>query len=187
MTAKRLIATVGALALIAVGGVLAAGTVAAQTTPPEATPQAAPGAPPVGKGLGRGLGMMGGGWTSQFDAVAKALNLTPAQLFEQLHSGKSLSDIAAAQGVDLAKVQEALNADRIQAMKDAIAQAVKDGKMTQAQADWLLQGLEKGYMPMGRGGFGFEGGRRMHGGMGGRGARGPQQAPAATPAPGTSS
>jgi len=186
MTAKKLIAIVGALALIAVGGVLAAGTVAAQTTTPEATPSA----PSMWKGMGHGggmLGMPGGDWTSKFDAAAKALNLTPAQLFEQLHSGKSLSDIAAAQGVDLAKVQEALNADRIQAMKDAIAQAVKDGKMTQAQADWLLQGLEKGYMPMGRGGFGFEGGRRMHGGMGGRGAKGLQQAPAATPAPGTSS
>ncbi len=182
MTAKRLIAAVGATALIAVSGVLAAGTVAAQTTTPEAP---APSAPSGWKGMGRGMDMMGGGWTTQFDAVAKALNLTPAQLFEQLHSGKSLSDIATAQGVDLAAIQSALNADRIQAMKDSIAQAVKDGKMTQAQADWLLQGLEKGYMPMGRGGF--DGGRRPHGGMGGRGAKGLPQAPTATPAPGTSS
>ncbi len=66
-----------------------------------------------------------------FDAIAKALNLTPTQLFEQLHSGKTLDEIAEAQGVDLAKVQEAANATRVQAMKDAIAQAVKDGKMTQ--------------------------------------------------------
>ncbi|MGC8827794.1 MAG: hypothetical protein ACP5TV_12420, partial [Anaerolineae bacterium] len=41
-------------------------------------------------------------------------------------------------------------------MKDAINQAVKDGKITQDEADWLLQGLEKGYLPgrWGRGGFG---------------------------------
>ena len=76
--------------------------------------------------------------------MAKALNLTPTQLFEALHSGKTLDEIAKTQGVDLAKVQEAANAARIQAMKDKIAQAVKDGKMTQEQADWLLQGLEKG-------------------------------------------
>jgi len=41
-------------------------------------------------------------------------------------------------------------------MKDAIQQAVEDGRMTQEQADWLLEGLEKGYFPMGRGfGRGF--------------------------------
>jgi hypothetical protein len=41
-------------------------------------------------------------------------------------------------------------------MKDAINQAVKDGTITQDEADWLLQGLEKGYLPgrWGRGGFG---------------------------------
>ena len=87
-----------------------------------------------------------------FDAMAKALNLTPTQLFEALHSGKTLDEIAKTQGVDLAKVQEAANAARVQAMKDKIAQAVKDGKMTQEQADWLLQGLEKGYTGKGRGG-----------------------------------
>ena len=119
--------------------------------------------------------------------MAKALNLTPTQLFEALHSGKTLDEIAKAQGVDLAKVQEAANAARIQAMKDKIAQAVKDGKMTQEQADWLLQGLEKGYMGKGRGGeFGFGRGPMGRGGMRGHGDRGGAPIPA-TPAPGTSS
>ena len=91
-----------------------------------------------------------GSWDN-FDAMAKALNLTPTQLFEAIHNGKTLDEIAKTQGVDLAKVQEAANAARVQAMKDKIAQAVKDGKMTQEQADWLLQGLEKGYTDQGRG------------------------------------
>ena len=100
-----------------------------------------------------GSRLHGGGSMADFDAMAKALNLTPTQLFEQLHSGKTLAEIAQAQGVDLTKIQEAANATRIQAQKDRIAQAVTDGTMTQAQADWLIQGLEKGYMGKGMGGF----------------------------------
>jgi hypothetical protein len=130
---------------------------------------------------------MGGGSWDNFDAMAKALNLTPTQLFEKLHDGQTLADIAKEQGVDLAKVQEAANAERVQAMKDAIAQAVNDGKITQAQADWLLQGLEQGYLGKGRNfGFGGMGGRGMHGFRGGPGMRGfwggqaPQQAPDAS-------
>lgn len=172
----------GALALIAAIGVSAAGTVFAQDPTPTAPTTPAPEAQPGWRGMGRGFGMWGGS-TAQFDAMAKALNLTPTQLFEQLHSGKSLEEIAKAQGVDLQKVQEAANATRIQAMKDTIAQAVKDGKITQEQADWLIQGLDKGYMPMGHEGFGHGHGR---GGKGGFEKWGPKQAPT-TPAPGTSS
>ena len=43
--------------------------------------------------------------------------------------------------------------------------------MTQAQADWLLQGLEQGFLP-GRGGFGHG----MRGGMRGFGMGAPDQA-----------
>jgi hypothetical protein len=182
---KRLVAVVGVLVLITLIGVSVVGTVLAQSETPTPAPDAAPKTPFGLHGFGRG-GSFWGGSTADFDAVAKALNLTPTQLFEQLHSGKTLDEIAKAQGVDLTKVQEAANASRIQAMKDAIAQAVKDGKLTQAQADWLLQGLEKGYMGKGRGcDFGpmGQGGR---GGMRGHGMQGPSQTPA-TPAPGTSS
>src|SRR5512136_2666896 len=124
---KRLIAVMGAVALIAVVGALVVGTTFAQDATPTPTPNTAPNVP-FGK-HGMGFGFRGGNMEN-FDAIAKALNLTPTQLFEQLHSGKTLDEIAKAQGVDLTKVQEAANAARVQAMKDAIAQAVKDGKMT---------------------------------------------------------
>ena len=187
MTVKKLVAGVGALALIAVIGVLAAGAAFAQTDTPTPTPNTAPATPFEGRGFGRGFGFGGHGSWDNFDAVAKALNLTPTQLFEAVHSGKTLDEIAKAQGVDLSKVQEAANAARIQAMKEKIAQAVKDGKMTQEQADWLLQGLEKGYMGKGRGGeFGFGRGPMGRGGMHGHGNKGGAPLPAA-PAPGTSS
>jgi hypothetical protein len=183
MTGKRLAVVMGAVALIAVIGAVVAGAAFAQTDTPTPAPNTAPATPFGGRGVGRGIG--GCGSWDNFDAMAEALNLSPTQLFEELHSGKTLDEIAKTQGVDLAKVQEAANAARVQAMKDAIAQAVKDGKMTQEQADWLLQGLEKGYMGKGRG-FEFGHGPMMRGGMRGMGGRGVAPAPT-TAAPGTSS
>jgi hypothetical protein len=184
MTGKRIAAAVGVVALIAVVGALVVGTAFAQSGTPGS--QATPGTPQAHMfGFGRGMGFGGGGSTANFDAIAKALNLPPTQLFEQLHSGKTLAEIAQAQGVDLTKVQEAANAARTQAMKDQINQDVKDGKMTQAQADWTLQGLDKGYMGKGMGGF--RGGPMMgRGGMHGFGGQAPSQKPSRT-APGTTS
>jgi len=140
---------VGVLAVVVLAGILVAGPVLAQESTP--TPKT-----PYGwRGFGWGFGFWGGNWTA-FDAAAKALGLTPEQLFAELHAGKSLADIAEARGVDLQKVYEAMNATRVEAMKQAIQQAVKDGRLTQEQADWLLEGLEKGFVPMGRGfGHGF--------------------------------
>ncbi|MGQ9490100.1 MAG: hypothetical protein ACUVR4_05365 [Anaerolineae bacterium] len=153
----------------------------AQTETPTPAPDTTPKAAPFGC-RGFWFGGRSGSFQS-FDAIAEALGLTPTQLFEQLHSGKTLSEIAEAQGVDLAKVQEAANAARVQAMKDAIAQAVKNGRITQEQADWLLQGLEKGYLNKG---FGFGRGFMRGGGMHWHGMWGPKPNNA-TPAPGTSS
>ena len=68
--------------------------------------------------------------------------------------------------------------------KKQIEQMVADGKITQEQADWMLQGIEKGYSSgRGFGGLGgMKGGR--HGGlrMPG-GSQQNQEAPSATPAP----
>ncbi len=135
---------------------------------------------------GRGFGLWDRSWT-MFDTAAEALGLTPEQFFAELHTGKTLAEIAEAQGVDLEAVQEAMNAARADAMREAIQQAVEDGRITQEQADWLLEGLDKGFLPLGRG-FGH----RMKGGFGfGRGMRGHfgSSAPFSAPptAPGSSS
>lgn len=120
----------------------------------------------LGRGWGRGMGGpgFGGGCWATFDAVAEALGLTPEQLFSRLRTGQTLEEIAKEQGMDIQKVYEAAQAARVQRMKEAIQQAVKDGRMTQEQANWLLEGLEKGYFPMGRGfRFGFGRGLRCPG------------------------
>ncbi len=81
-----------------------------------------------------------------FDAVAQALKLTPTQLFEQLHSGKTLEEIAKAQNVDLQAVQDAIKAARISQARTAIEKAVESGKITKERADWMLKGLENGWL-----------------------------------------
>ncbi len=115
---------------------------------------------PFGR-FGRGFGVMGfgtrGGW-AVFDAVAEALELTPEELFGKLHGGETLADVAEDQGASLEDVHEAVRTARDAAMQEAIEQAVKDGRLTREQADWLLRGRELGFMPGPRGfGHGMKG------------------------------
>jgi hypothetical protein len=81
----------------------------------------------------------------------------------QLWAGESLADLAEAAGVDLQVVQAAVTAANVQATRDAIAEAVADGSITQANADWLIEGLEAGYWSGGGLGFG-RGGPHLFGG-----------------------
>jgi uncharacterized membrane protein len=162
MSKKRviLLSSVG-LILLLLAGLIGATLVFAQEPTPET--QVPFGGFGGGRGHGRGgfgggmFGAHGGQWT-MFDTAAEALGLTPEELFAELHAGKSLDEVAEAQGVDMEAVQEAMNAARSEAMRQMIEQAVEDGNMTQEQADWMLEGLEKGFVPGGRG-FGHGRGR----------------------------
>jgi len=147
MTKKRLLLSGGGLliALLLVG-LLGATVVFAQEPTPD------PEAPHGRSGFGRGMfGMARGDRWTMFDTAAEALGLTPEELFAELHAGKSLDEIAEEQGVEMEAVQDAIRAARADIMQEAIEQAVEDGRMTQERADWLLEGLEKGFAPMGRG------------------------------------
>ncbi len=115
------------------------------------TPTPAPGKPGMGW---FGFGMGGQGGWAVFDAVANALGMTPDQLFTELHSGKTLADIEKEKNVDAQTVANAVAAARKDAISKAIEQAVTDGRITRAQADWLLQGLNQGWLGRGFGGFG---------------------------------
>jgi hypothetical protein len=77
------------------------------------------------------------------DAAAKALNMDPTDLQSQLKSGKSLKDVAAAQGVDFSKVQSAMS----DAVKPQLDQAVSAGTLTSSQAADLLGKLTSGERP----------------------------------------
>jgi ABC-type sugar transport system substrate-binding protein len=154
------LAAVGALALL-LAGLSGIAVVSAQEPTPESEDVSGCGIWGWGRGL-FGFGR-GGQWT-MFDTAAETLGLTPEELFSELHAGKTMEEVAEEQGVEMETVQEALSAAREEAMRDAIAQAVEDSTMSQEQADWLLEGLDKGFMPRGRG---FGHGRGMRGGFGG--------------------
>ena len=91
-------------------------------------------------------------------AAAQALGMTVDELQTQLWAGESLADLATAAGVDLQVVKDAVTVANVAATRTAIAQAVTDGTLTQAKADWLIAGLDAGHWGgEAGGGFGFGG------------------------------
>jgi hypothetical protein len=150
MNKKRLFLLSGAalVALLLVGLIGVIAVSAQEPTPEPQVPFGWHGARGGRGGFGCGMFGLGRGdqWT-MFDVAAEALGLTPEELFAELHAGKSLDEIAEEQGVDIEVVQDAMNAARVETMRQAIEQAVEDGNMTQEQADWMLEGLEQGFFP----------------------------------------
>lgn len=110
-------------------------------------------------GNGHGLGQV------ELDAAAKVLGMTADEVTTALQGGSTLQDLADKAGVKLADVQAAIQAAHATEMRDRIAQAVKDGTITQANADWLLEGLDKGFIGVPGAGFGM--GHGDHDGPGG--------------------
>jgi len=113
----------------------------------------------------RGEGMHGGpkGPGRNVAAIASVLKLTEAELKTQVESGKTLAQIATAQGVDIKLVVDAIVAD----MKSHIADEVKSGELTQTQADAKLANVTAKATER------VNNGRPAHGkGMQGHGSRG---------------
>jgi hypothetical protein len=153
--------------------------------------------------FGGGGGALGCGQVG-LDAAAKALNLTSADLQTQLRGGATLSDLATKANVKLADVEAAIDASCKAQTKAGIEAQVTAGTLTRDKADWLEQGLDKGYWGPGTSGGpafgGFGGGFGGFGGLGrggpgfgfgpGRGNRGngnPNATPQATPSNTTNS
>jgi len=105
-----------------------------------------------GPGDGRGLRL----GDAELEAAAKVLNMTTNELSTALQSGKTLEQIAEDAGVDFADVQDAIQAAHEAEMRDRIQQALDDGTITKENADWLLEGLDKGFIGV-PGAFGFGG------------------------------
>lgn len=138
---------------------------------------------PLGGGPGHGHGGPGGfdghggpggpgGHGAELTAAAKYLGLTEAQLRAKVVKGTTLAKIAKAQGKDVAGLEAAI----VDAKKADLAQAVKDGKLTQTQADAIEKDLaahvkdevENGRPAHGPRGPGGKGGPDHMRGFGGR-------------------
>jgi hypothetical protein len=122
-----------------------------------------------GPGFGPGGGPRGGPGEI-LGAAAKALGISEEQLVQRLRNGRTLPQIGKAQGKDYADVKAAIR----DAVKTELDAAVEDGRLTQQQADDMLEHLS-GHLDDGgfgrgpggpRGGFGPPGDR--DGGPGGR-------------------
>ncbi len=87
------------------------------------------------------------------EAVADVLNMSTEDLSAALKDGNTLQELAEEAGVDMQEIFDAMSSVREESMREHIAQAVEDGTMTQEKADWLLEGLDKGFL--GGKGFGF--------------------------------
>lgn len=151
---KRFIFVAVALAVMA-ASFAAVGSVFAQAPTPQSPAQ-----PGYGAGMGRGF--RGGQGNQQFArgegflhdemiaAFAAKLGISVADLEKQLDAGQTVAQVASAKGLTAEQFQTLWTDARAQAL-DA---AVKSGKITQAQADWMKTrgaGMLSGGMGMGSG------------------------------------
>jgi len=123
---KKLTMIATTAVVITVLGLFMVGTAFAQAPTPQAqnTPQT-----PWGHAWGRvcdGAGVVS-------DAITKLLGMTQEQIYAERQAGKTLADIAKEKDVTDQQLIDAMLAGQ----QEAIAQAVKDGRVTQAQAVWM--------------------------------------------------
>lgn len=141
----------GLLAIAMLFGAASVTTAYAQDGTP-ATPVAGQDGDKHGHG-GRGMG------ETELAAAAQVLGMTADEVSAALKAGKTLEDLAATAGVDIQDVNDAISAVHAEEMRASIAAGVADGSISQEKADWLLEGLDKGFLD--GHGFGFGG---PHGG-----------------------
>jgi hypothetical protein len=122
MNIKKVLTIVGMLAILVAA--LPAGAAFAQG--PSGSGQNPP--------LGLGRGSWGGPDNSLVAVAARVLGMEQTALVAELNTGKTIAQVAQAKGVALDKIVTAF----VQPHIDWLNQAVKDGKITQAQADQYI-------------------------------------------------
>lgn len=101
----------------------------------------------------------GGVHDTVWQALADQLGLKPEDLTAQIQSGKTLAQIAQEKGVNIKDLAATMETN----MKVGLAKAVKDGQLSQAQVDlilqhmtgqyeWMLDNMGNGMMGIGQGG-----------------------------------
>jgi hypothetical protein len=122
---KRVMAVAGVALLVSALGLFAAGAVSAEEPAPRV--------------LARGpWGHIGGGIGCVGDAAAGLLGMTREEISSERCSGKTLAEIAREMGMSDQQMIDALLASR----KEAVQRALESGRLTQDQADRMLERLE---------------------------------------------
>jgi predicted acyl esterase len=84
------------------------------------------------------------------EAAAEAVGIAPEELSADFRAGKTLNQLAVEKGLNPAAVQQAIQAATTAEPRAAIQQAVADGQLTQDNAAWLVEGLEKDFWGAGQ-------------------------------------
>jgi hypothetical protein len=140
----------GLLAIAMLFGAASVSTAYAQDDTPPTPPAGQPGARPDHGGK-RGMGK------TELTAASAVLSMTADELSAALEAGKTLDELATTAGVDIQDVKDAISAAHAVEMRASIEAGVSDGTISQEKADWLLEGLDKGFLD--GHGFGFGGPR----------------------------
>jgi hypothetical protein len=90
--------------------------------------------------------MMRGDDRPELGAIAEALDMTPEELATRLRDGEVLADLAEQAGIPLQELKSASDAAREARIREAIEVALDSEAISEEQADWLLRGLEAGYL-----------------------------------------
>ena len=80
------------------------------------------------------------------ERLAELLGLTPDEIRQQIQSGTTLQDLATDAGIDLEAYHKSVKSDREEQLQERIQEMLAEEEISRDQADWLLEGLEKGYL-----------------------------------------
>jgi len=110
-------------------------------------------------------------------ALAELLGLTFEELRELIHDGSSLEELAEDAGVDLDAFWQEMHETRQEEIRTNLEERLANGDISQEQYEWMMEGLDNGFLGGGkdpggflsRGGSGDGEGIKPFGGRGGFG------------------
>ena len=82
-----------------------------------------------------------------------------------LEDGQTLQDLADEADVEIEEIKDALGALRSEEVRERIETALEEGNLTDGEAEWLLEGLDNGYLGKLGNFFSKRGGRGGQGGF----------------------
>jgi hypothetical protein len=135
-----LLLAAGAVAVSASATGLSLGSLEAATSPSTSAATTAAGVPVA---FGRGS-VRAGAIRAYLSAAATALGVSDRRLLGDLKSGRTLSQVAAAQGVS----EDQFKTSVVATLKPKLDAAVADHRITQAQEDRILARLQNGDPPL---------------------------------------
>ena len=90
-------------------------------------------------------------------SISELLGLSTEELRELLQDGKTIQELTEEAGVDLGSFKDERRATNQVDMQTRIDEVLANGEITQEHADWLQEGLDKGFLDNPFLGFGGRG------------------------------